>query len=389
MRITRFTNFDGLTPFADDWERLASGSPFRSWTWLSNWWRHYGPGNRLAVLGVFDDSNTLAGIAPWYLERSTLHGRVLRMLGSGEVCSDYLSVLCRPGSDEAIVETLAEYLVAAVDDGPEPLRWDLLELDGVDAEDRPVAHLVDALAALGCTVHRRPGLNCWRLDLPVDWNSYVATLGKTMRRDLRRMQRDLLNTNRAVFHSVAQLDELPQAMAFLTELHQRRWNLLGEKGCFASDRFLGFYNDVVPELFRRGQAHIHWLELDGRPVATEYQLVGNGTVYAYQAGMDPDAIEQQPGKLINLCILREAINQGYLAFDFLRGDESYKARFGARPRPSVQFRVVPRRTVARMRHNLWMAGRNVKQWIKKGIRNTESVVPSPSTNLRSVPGGLG
>ena len=78
-------------------------------------------------------------------------------------------------------------------------------------------------------------------------------------------------------------------------------------------------------------------------------------------------MEHQPGKLINLAILRQAIEHGYRAFDFLRGDEPYKARFGAQPRPSVEFRVVPRRTVAQLRHNLWLAGNNVKEWVKRGI----------------------
>ena len=73
MLIRRFTSLDELAPYADDWERLAAGVPFRSWTWLWHWWRHYGPRkdgdrsrSRLAVLGVFDDANSLVGIAPWY-----------------------------------------------------------------------------------------------------------------------------------------------------------------------------------------------------------------------------------------------------------------------------------------------------------------------------------
>ena len=122
--------------------------------------------------------------------------------------------------------------------------------------------------------------------------------------------------------------------------------MLGEQGCFASARFLGFYRDVVPALLRRGQVQFHWLELDGKPVAAEYQLVGNGVLYAYQAGVDPEAMAHQPGKLINLAILRQAIERGYRAFDFLRGDEPYKARFGAQPRPTVG---VPRRAPAHRR----------------------------------------
>ena len=372
MLVSCFTTLNELAPYADDWDQLAAGVPFRSWTWLSHWWRHYGPQDdarsRLAVLCVFDGAGVLVGVAPWYLDCSAMHGRVLRPLGSGEVCSDYLSVLCHPAAKEALIDVLADYLVeSACDDRPEVLHWDLLQLDGVDADDSTVAELVDHLAASGCAVHRRAGVNCWRLDLPTNWESYVASLGKNLRRDVRRLERELFDTGRAVPHVVTSLHELPQAMKILAELHQRRRNTLGEEGSFASQRFLSFYGDVVPAMFARGCVQFHWLELDGKPVAAEYQLVGDGVLYAYQAGVDPEAMEHQPGKLINLAILRQAIEHGYRAFDFLRGDEPYKARFGAAPRPSMELRVVPQRTVARLRHGLWLAGNNVKGWMKRGI----------------------
>jgi len=376
MRICCFTDLDQLAPYADDWERLAAGVPFRSCTWLWHWWRHYGPQNdadrlrtRLAVLGVFDDANSLMGIAPWYVDCSSVHGRVLRPLGSGEVCSEYLGVLCHPATKEVVVEALAEHLEAnAHDDGPDALRWDLLELDGVDAEDRTVAGLIDCLAGLGCTVHRRPASSCWRLDLPTEWDSYIASLGKHQRRTVRRLERDVLHTNRVVLHVASQLDELSRAMDILVDLHQRRRQMLGEKGCFASARFLGFHRDVAPELLRRGQVQLYWLELDGIPAAAEYHLAGNGVLYVYQAGVEPALMEHQPGNAINLMILRRAIERGYRVYDFLRGDEVYKARFGAQPHPTIGFRVVPRRAVAQLRHNLWLAGNNVKQWIKREVK---------------------
>jgi CelD/BcsL family acetyltransferase involved in cellulose biosynthesis len=373
MRIVAPTTLDELAPYADDWDRLSDGMPFRSWTWLWHWWQHYGPQNnaerlrtRLAVLCVFDDSDSLMGVAPWYLDSSASRGRVLRPLGSGEVCSDYQGVLCHRDVEETVVEALAEYLM---DGSPQVLGWDRLELGGVDAEDRTVTRLAECLSDLGATVHRRPGVNCWRLDLPADWNTYVASLGKNMRRDVRRLEREVLDADRAALHAVMRLDELPRAMDILVELHQRRRTMLGDAGCFASARFLGFYRRVVPELLRRGQVQFYWLELDGKPVAAEYQLVGNGTLYAYQAGVDCELMECQPGKLINLAILRRAIEHGYLAFDFLRGDEPYKARFGARPRPTVEYRIVPRRLMAQFRHNLWLAGRKVKEWVRNGTRD--------------------
>jgi CelD/BcsL family acetyltransferase involved in cellulose biosynthesis len=375
MRVYCLSTLAELAPYADDWDRLAAGVPFRSWTWLSHWWRNYGPGDgadrpraSLAALCVFDDTDTLVGVAPWYVDESLVRGRVLRPLGSGEVCSDYLSVLCHPGREAAILQTLAEHLTESASgrtaDAP---SWDLLELDGVDAEDQTIATLAACLTELGSTVHRQPGPNCWRLELPTDWENYVRSLSSNLRRDVRRLEREFLDTGRAVLYAVARQDELPRAMDIFVDLHQRRRSALGQPGCFASSRFSGFFRGVVPDLLHRGQLQLHWLELDGRPVAAECQLAGGGVLYTYQAGVEPEAMAQQPGKLIYLAILRKAVAQGYRAFDFLRGDERYKARFGGRPRPSVVYQAVPPRAAAEWRHNLWLAAGGVKRWVKKQI----------------------
>jgi len=375
MRILCATNFEELAPYADDWDRLAAGVPFRGWTWLRNWWRHYGPQNdaersriHLAVLCIFDDSGALLGVAPWYVESTALHGRMLRLLGSGEVCSDYLGVLSHPAAQETVVEAIIDYLAESMKNGSsDKPQWDLLKLEGIDAKDRIAADLIHGLALAGCTIHYRSEFNFWRLDLPGDWESYVASLGKHMRREVRRLERAYLDTGLATLHTTERLDELPEAMNILVELHRRRRTMLCEEGCFASPRFLGFFNDVVPELLRRGQAQLFWLEIDGRPAAAEYHLIGNGILYAYQSGVEPTLMEHQPGKLIYLAILRKAIEQGYRAFDFLRGDEPYKARFGAKPRPCVEYRAVPCRTVAQLRHGIWLAGKQVKRWAEKGM----------------------
>ena len=43
MRIRLFTSLEQLAQYADDWDRLAAGMPFRGFAWLGNWWRSYGP----------------------------------------------------------------------------------------------------------------------------------------------------------------------------------------------------------------------------------------------------------------------------------------------------------------------------------------------------------
>jgi hypothetical protein len=375
MQIHLLKNLDELAPYAQQWDHLASGVPFRGWTWLSHWWRCYGAieerqdKSQLAVPAVFDEANVLIGVAPWFLDYSLSQGWALRLLGTGEVCSDYLGLLCLPGREQPVLEALADFLLEGpADHSEETLHWDLMALDGVDFEDHAVNQLVRRLTQCGCLAHRHSALNCWRLDLPSTWEEYVNTLSRSYRREVRRTEREYFEKGRAVLHVVQRLDDLHNAMELLIDLHQRRRQSMGQQGCFASPRFMAFYRSVLPEMMRQGQLQFYLLELDGRQVAAEYHLSGGGALYAYQAGVDPEAMQFQAGKLLNLAIIRRAIEQGYRAFDFLRGDEPYKAHFRAKPRPSLEIRIVPPRTSARLRHNLWLAGHQVKQWIKKGVR---------------------
>jgi CelD/BcsL family acetyltransferase involved in cellulose biosynthesis len=369
MHVVRFTTLDGRPWLAEAWDRLAQGMPFRGWAWSSCWWRHYGAdrrgGKELYVLGVMDGPERLAAVAPWYIKRSASRGRVLRFLGSGEVCSDYVSVLCLPGDEAAVSEALADWLFqaqrrrrAAGDcDG-----WDLLDLGGADGEDRAVGCLAGALEARRSVVHRRPGLRSWRVRLPPTWPGYLALLSKDHRKQVRRVEKRWLEPARAVLRTVECRAQLDRGERILIDLHQRRHNALGQPGCFRSPRYAAFHHEVLPELLDRGQLQLHWIERDGRPVAAEYHLAGQAAMYAYQSGIDPQALADGPGTLAHVATLRRAIDLGFQEFDFLRGDEPYKAHWRAQPREILQAEVVPPRIGARLRHGLWRAGRGMKRW---------------------------
>ena len=126
-----------------------------------------------------------------------------------------------------------------------------------------------------------------------------------------------------------------------------------------------------------GQLQLHLLELDGRTVAAEYQLASQGVTYVYQAGIDPQRLADEPGHLITAATVKRAIEQGGRAIDFLRGDEPYKAHFRALARPLLALRVVPNRTLSRLRNNLWLAGRSVKRWLNQTSQDTNPLVVSP------------
>ncbi len=365
MRVAVVTDSAQLNTLANDWNRLAGGVPFRTHAWLMSWWEHYGHGKELCVLVVRDEQERVAGLLPLYSEPSTTKGRALAMLGSGEVCSDYLGILTHETDAPAVVEALAQWL--SDDDS---FSWDLLQLSGVVADDIHVTQLSKELTTAGLTVHDRPGLNCWRIALPTEWENYIESLSKSHRKQVRRVDRRLVESGEAVLHCVRDEHSLKQGMATLIDLHQRRRHSLGEPGCFADPRFTGFMHAAATRLLTLGMLRLYWVELQGKPVAAEFQLAGGGVTYAYQAGLDPEALDEEPGRIINIATLKQAILDGQQGFDFLRGDEPYKAHWRAEPRPCVELRIVPRKAAAQLRHGMWLAGDAMKQLIKNGLNFT-------------------
>ncbi len=206
-------------------------------------------------------------------------------------------------------------------------------------------------------------MQTWRLALPESWEEFLGMVSKGHRKKLRRAERELFETGRAVLRTVETCEQLEPAMDTLIDLHQKRRQLLGEPGCFASPQFTSFHREITRQLLLAGQLQMLLLELDGRTVAVEYQIVSQGTTYIYQAGIDPQRLDEEPGHLVTAATLKRAIEQGGRAVDFLRGDEPYKSHFRAVPRPQMALRVVPDRTLSRLRNNLWQAGRSVKRWV--------------------------
>jgi CelD/BcsL family acetyltransferase involved in cellulose biosynthesis len=362
MQVVRLTGTDELLPLRADWNALAGGVPFRAWEWCYPWWWHYCANSRLWVLCVRDERGGLRALVPWHVQVSPARGRVVRFFGSGEACADYQTVLVRPGDAAAVAHSLADWLTGHARD------WDLLEWDNVEADDPALGLLANELAARGHIVRRERALACWRLAFPESWEAYEARLSKSHRKQARRHESRLLDTGRAVLHTVGPGDAGPlteqfdHAYSILVDLHQKRWKRRLAPGAFASRRFLQFHRDAARKFLSAGRLRLHWLELDGRPVAAEYHLAGEGVVYAYQSGVDPECLGEEPGALATLATIKLALRDGFRAIDFLRGDEPYKAHWRALPRPCVSVRVVCKRPAARVRNRAWEGARSLKRW---------------------------
>lgn len=357
-----------LERLAPQWQAIAGGVPFREPAWLLTWWRHYGPphatdrGRReLFVIVVETDPQTsatgrpeLVGLAPLFVEFRPLGGRVVRFLGSGEVCSDHLSILARPDCKAEVAAAVGEFLCTTL--GKTALHsaadsyWDRIELNGAHGDDPMIAALLAEIERHGTRIERRRSTGPWQLTLPTDFDEYLARLSKSHRKQLRRLAKNVLDTERAKWHTVRTPADLAAAWPIFIDLHQRRRESLGGSGSFHSERFAAFHGEATKRMLALGRLRMHWLELDGKPAAAEYHLVGDGVVYAYQAGLDPERIGQEPGRLAGIAIIRQAIDDGFATYDLLRGDEPYKAHWRAVPLPTEYVSIIAPCWTSRLRY---------------------------------------
>jgi CelD/BcsL family acetyltransferase involved in cellulose biosynthesis len=91
-----------------------------------------------------------------------------------------------------------------------------------------------------------------------------------------------------------------------------------------------FFAEVAEVLRSRDWLQLAFVEMDGRKAASLLNFDYGDTILVYNSGYDPFQFRHlSPGIIVTARCIEHAIALGRNKFDFLRGDEVYKYRFGA------------------------------------------------------------
>jgi CelD/BcsL family acetyltransferase involved in cellulose biosynthesis len=329
-----------LEAIVPHWQALSVDRFFQSPDWLLPWWKTYATAaDRMQLLLVWSDSGRqrLLGLAPWYLHSHRLLGvRRWRFLGDRSVCTDYQRLLYCEGAAERVGQCLGDWCAAQLRERTEcPLAG--ADWQACDGQDAAWQSLVAALSAGGGATSVVKQTQCWRVDLGVEWSAHLASLAKSTRRRLRT-----LDQQRSDYHIdwVGDPSQLDAFQADLIRLHHKRWQVVGESGCF-DEAFIAFTTQVCRRALASGRLRAGRLVHEGGAIAALLAFVSGDSWYVYQSGVDPDHFTMRPGQLLMLASLRAAQSEGCRYWDLLRGDESYKHQvFGARPYTNQRFTCV-------------------------------------------------
>jgi CelD/BcsL family acetyltransferase involved in cellulose biosynthesis len=310
-----------------EWNALLTSSashvPFLRYEYLAAWWKTLGggewPSGELWVITARSETGSLEAAAPLFFTTNREGIPALMFLGSIEI-SDYLDVLCPPEKLPEFLDGLLEFLFGS--DAP---GWQALDLYNlVDSSPTlPALEKVAARRSLRCT--REQLQHCPSIPLPGDFETYLASLDKKQRHEVRRkMRRAEANDPPVEFQIVedaSHLDEEmeaffglmatdPEKAAFLTPAMREQMKLTA-RAAFANG-WLQLVFAVVGE--EKGAAYLNF----------DYQ----NRIWVYNSGLDPRFHGLSLGWVLLGYLIQWSIEHQRKVFDFMRGDEEYKYRFG-------------------------------------------------------------
>jgi CelD/BcsL family acetyltransferase involved in cellulose biosynthesis len=338
MDFTLHRNFKDLEPLATEWNALLAESithvPFLRHEYLRAWWERRGGGEwpdaELAVV-LARQSGQLAGVAPLFAAKNREGDPALLLLGSIEI-SDYLDLIVRPTDLSAFITGLLDFLDFSGPAGlsvpapeAETKPWQVLDWQNLP-ETSPTLPILKAEAEKrGWTFVQEQTYHAPSIPLPGDFETYLSGIDKKQRHEIRRKMRRVEENGSAVrWYYVSEGAALEADVeAFLAMMAEEP-----EKAKFLSEAMRQQMQLVCRAAFENGWLQLAFLEIDGQKAASYLDFDYLNRIWVYNSGINRRYVELSPGWVLLGYLLQWANENKRLAFDFMRGDEAYKYRFG-------------------------------------------------------------
>jgi len=151
------------------------------------------------------------------------------------------------------------------------------------------------------------------------------------RKKIRYYRRALDRIGKISVESAA-TDTLDELLAALFVLHAARWQRRNLPGVLADETSQDFHREVARQMLDAGMLRMYAIRCDERVVAVFYGYAMSGTVHYYLSGYDPELEKLSIGTILVAHAIEQAVRDGAMTFDFLRGAEEYKYSWGAKDR---------------------------------------------------------
>ena len=334
MNFKLHTNFSDID--AKTWNTLVEQSiadtPFSRHEYLSEWWQTRGGGewqDPQLVLVSASENDQLIGIAPLFLAEYE-NRRALLLVGSIEI-SDYLDLIVRPADLPRFLTGLVDFLASSL-----PESWSAFDWYNLPDDSPSLAALKAEVSTRGWDYHEEIYRPTPRIALNGSFEEYLAKIDKKQRHEIRRKMRRAaesdLNVRFVIVDQTANIEEEIATFFGLMEQDPSKANFL-----HPAMREQMAVN--IRSAFEQNYLWLAYLEVDGTKVAASLNFDYKNKLWGYNSGVSRAHMELSPGWVLLGHVIQWCCENGRHEFDFMRGDEDYKYRFGGVNRFVMRARV--------------------------------------------------
>ena len=179
--------------------------------------------------------------------------------------------------------------------------------------------------------------------------AFWVSMRSKQRTELHRRERRLKALGALEFH-VFEPEDLAQAeasLALMLPCHARRWP--------SAYKAPGFHQNLLRQALPRGLAHFSELRLNGQPISWRLGFIYGKRFYSYMPAFRQEYAASSPGMLHLARCIEYALGRGLETYDYLRGEESYKADWASGAVKTFSLRVPGKATSSPVRN--WLSDR--------------------------------
>ena len=326
MDITLLQDFpsDLKAEWNDLLSRATCNVPFLTYEYLHDWWQTRGGGEwpqaEELMLLVGREGDELTGIAPFFAVKMDGQKKLV-LLGSHEI-SDFLDLIVSADQEEAFITSLLEYYSREL----EPRGFCGLDFFNLIEDCSTISRLERIATEAGYQVTQATLQPSPRIALPGDWEKYLESIDKKQRHEIRRKMRRAVEgeVKVEVYFTTdpALVDQ--DAEAFMALMAQDP-----EKDKFLTPVMRQQFKLGIRSAFESSWLQLAFLRVGGKNAAAYLNFDYDNQIFVYNSGIDRSFMEYSPGWVLLGYLLQWANEHKRSHFDFMRGNEDYKYKFGA------------------------------------------------------------
>ena len=313
-------------------EQSIADTPFSRYEYLSEWWKTRGGGEWKSaelVLVSASENDQIMGIAPLFIAEYDGHQAVL-LIGSIEI-SDYLDLIVREADLPRFLSGLIDFLASSLAG-----NWSSLDWYNLPDDSLTLAALKAESEKRGWNYHEEIYRPTPRIALNGSFEDYLSRIDKKQRHEIKRKMRRAVESGRVQFTVVDKdADIEPELETFFHLMIQDPG-----KAQFLHEVMRDQMSNSIRVAHDQGYLWLAFLEVDGVKAAASLNFDYKNKFWGYNSGVSREHMELSPGWVLMGHVIQWCCENGRSEFDFMRGDEDYKYRFGGVNRFVMRARAI-------------------------------------------------